>query len=59
MTRRRRGKPTYSTSELFTSEIPALVAELGKSEGELDNFRDFHWLVADWLEANRPPSASA
>jgi len=43
----------------FTSQIPELVAELGKSEADLANFRDFHWLVADWLDANRPPSAAS
>jgi hypothetical protein len=43
----------------FVCQIPELLAEIGKSESDLDNFRDFHWLVADWLEANRPPSAAS
>jgi len=42
---------------LFISEVPRLLAKLSKSEADLDNFRDFHWLVADWLEENRPPAA--
>ena len=42
---------------LFISEVPRLLAKLSKSETDLDKFRDFHWLVADWLEENRPPAA--
>jgi len=41
--------------QLFISEVPRTLAKLGKSVEDLNNYRDFHWLVADWLATNPPP----
>ncbi len=40
--------------EQFLAEIPALLADLQKTEADLDNFLDYQRLVIDWLRANGP-----
>jgi len=44
----------------FSSLIPKLLAKLGKTESDLDNYRDFHQLVSNWVDLNynRPNAGS-
>lgn len=38
----------------FSSLMPDLLAAMNKTVMELDNYRDFHSLVTEWVAANRP-----
>lgn len=40
----------------FRTDLPALLASLQRTEADLDNYRDFHNLVRDWLEENTGPA---
>ena len=36
----------------FRADIPTLLAAIHKTETDLENYRDFHSLVAEWIAAN-------
>lgn len=41
----------------FLKDIPEFLAAIGKTPDDLDNYRDFHRLVCNWVDHtyNRPP----
>jgi hypothetical protein len=42
--------------ERFRSDLPRLLASLRKTEADLDNYRDFHAVVTEWIADNNPPT---
>jgi hypothetical protein len=36
----------------FLADLPNLLAELHKTERDLDNYRDFHTVITNWIAAN-------